>query len=127
MPIPAAASTSRASDSELYHHWLPPPAQNKGYLTFYYEDGFLKSWPDPTDGGSLKKITVLESLSPTNIKAELDSTVGDSAPSFTTVKYWVAELKQGCTSCQDEHRSGQPNEVMPTKMLKTYIAVRGDR
>ena len=26
-------------------------------------------------------------LSPTNIKAELDSTLGKSAPSFTTIKY----------------------------------------
>ena len=28
----------------------------------------------------------LKGLSPTNIKAELDSTLGESAPSFTTVK-----------------------------------------
>ncbi|EFN79567.1 hypothetical protein EAI_01260, partial [Harpegnathos saltator] len=35
------------------------------------------------------------------------STLGESAPSFTTVKYWVAEFKRG----QDEHRSGRPNEV----------------
>ena len=48
----------------------------------------------------------LKGLSPTNIKAELDSTLGESAPSFTTVKYWVAEFKRGRTSCQDEHRSG---------------------
>ncbi|EFN88346.1 hypothetical protein EAI_02479, partial [Harpegnathos saltator] len=34
-----------------------------------------------------------------------------SAPSFTTVKYWVAEFKRGRTSCQDEHRSGRPNEL----------------
>ncbi|GFT70400.1 hypothetical protein TNCV_2658351 [Trichonephila clavipes] len=30
----------------------------------------------------------LEGLSSTNIKAELDSTLGESAPSFTTVQYW---------------------------------------
>jgi histone-lysine N-methyltransferase SETMAR len=50
----------------------------------------------------------LKRLSPTDIKAELDSTLGESAPSFTTENYWVAEFKRGRTSCQDEHRSGRP-------------------
>ena len=36
----------------------------------------------------------LKDLSPTNIKAELDSTLKESAPSYTTVKYWVAEFKR---------------------------------
>ncbi|GFU73069.1 hypothetical protein TNCV_4310031 [Trichonephila clavipes] len=36
----------------------------------------------------------LKGLSQTNIKAELDSTQGESAPSFTTVKYWVAEINE---------------------------------
>ncbi|KAJ8932713.1 hypothetical protein NQ318_016611 [Aromia moschata] len=35
-----------------------------------------------------------QGLSPINIKVELDSTLGESAPSFTTVKYWVAEFKR---------------------------------
>ena len=48
----------------------------------------------------------LQGLNPTNIKAELYSTLGESASSFTTIKYWVAEFKQGHTSCQDKHRSG---------------------
>jgi len=29
----------------------------------------------------------LKGLTPTNIKAELDSTLGESDPSFTTIKY----------------------------------------
>ena len=57
-------------------------------------------------------------LSPTNIKAELDSPLGESAPSFTTVNYWVAEFKRGHTSCQDEHRSGRPNEVTTPEIVK---------
>ena len=60
----------------------------------------------------------LKGLSPANIKAELDYTLGESAPSFTTIKYWVAEFKRGRTSCQDEHRSGRPNEVTTTEMVK---------
>ena len=35
----------------------------------------------------------LKGLSPSNIKAKLDSTLGEYAPSFTTIKYWVAEFK----------------------------------
>ena len=46
----------------------------------------------------------LKGLSPTNIKAELDYTLAESAPSFTTIKYWVTEFKGGRTSRQDEHR-----------------------
>ena len=43
---------------------------------------------------------------------------GKSAPSFTTVKHWVAEIKRGRTSCQDERRSGRPNYVTTPKMVK---------
>ncbi|GFW18273.1 mariner transposase [Trichonephila clavipes] len=60
----------------------------------------------------------LKGLIPTNIKAELDSTLGESAPSFMIVNYWVSDFKQGRTSCQDEHRRGQVNEVTTPKMVK---------
>ena len=36
----------------------------------------------------------LKDLSPTNINAELDSTLGESVSSFTTINYWVAELNE---------------------------------
>ncbi|EFN83711.1 Histone-lysine N-methyltransferase SETMAR, partial [Harpegnathos saltator] len=48
----------------------------------------------------------------------LDPTLEESAPSFITVKYWMAEFKRGRTSCQDEHRSGRPNEVTTPEMVK---------
>ena len=60
----------------------------------------------------------LKGLTPTNIKTELDSTLGESAPSFTTIKYWVAEFKRGRTSCKDEHRTGRPKEVATPDMIK---------
>lgn len=34
-----------------------------------------------------------EGLSPPDIKTELVSSLEDSAPSITTVEYWVAEFK----------------------------------
>ena len=46
------------------------------------------------------------------------STLGASAPPFTTIKYWVAKSKRGRTSCQDEHRSARSNEVTTTEMVK---------
>ena len=59
-------------------------------------------------------------LSLTNINVEIDSNLGESAPLFTTIRYWVAEFKSGHThtSCQDEHRSCRPNEVTMTEMVK---------
>ena len=39
------------------------------------------------------------------IKDELDSVYGDSAPSFTTVKFWAAEFKRGHKSLEDDERS----------------------
>ncbi|XP_032678153.1 histone-lysine N-methyltransferase SETMAR-like, partial [Odontomachus brunneus] len=70
----------------------------------------------------------LKGLSPTNIKTELNSTLGESVPSFTTIKYWVAEFKRGRKSCQDEHRSGRPNEVTTPEMVtKIHKMVLDDR
>ena len=60
----------------------------------------------------------MKGLSTTRIQAELDSTLGKSAPSFTTVKHWVTEVKRGRASCQDEHRRGRPNEVTTPEMGK---------
>ena len=37
----------------------------------------------------------LKNLSPTNIRAELDFTLGESTPSLSTIKYWVGEFKRG--------------------------------
>ena len=51
-------------------------------------------------------------FSPTTIKDKLDSTLGESTSSFATIKYWVTELKESRTSCQDEHRSGRASEVI---------------
>ncbi|GFS76249.1 histone-lysine N-methyltransferase SETMAR [Trichonephila clavipes] len=46
---------------------------------------------------------------PRQIKDELDSVYGDSAPSFTTVKFSAAEFKGGRKSLRDDERSRRPN------------------
>ena len=50
-------------------------------------------------------------LSPTNIKAELDSTLGKS-------KYGVVKLKRRM-SCQDEHRIARPIELATLQNQKS--------
>ena len=60
----------------------------------------------------------LKGLSTTNIKAEIDTTLEESAPSFTTIKHWVVEFKRGRMSCQDENCSSRPNEVTTKEMVK---------
>ena len=49
---------------------------------------------------------------PTQIKDELDSVYGDSAPSFTTVKFWVAEFKRNRKSLGDDERSRPPKTAI---------------
>src|SRR5436190_18847496 len=49
------------------------------------------------------KYLFLKGNTPTQIKDELDS-----APSFTTVKFWAAEFKRGRKSLGDDERSGRP-------------------
>ncbi|GFU40184.1 mariner transposase [Trichonephila clavipes] len=46
---------------------------------------------------------------------------------FWPKKYWVAEFKRGWPSCQDEHRSGRPNEVLTPEMAKIHKAVLDNR
>ncbi|GFW01902.1 histone-lysine N-methyltransferase SETMAR [Trichonephila clavipes] len=55
------------------------------------------------------KCLFLKGNMPTQIKDELDSVYGDSAPSFTTVKFWAAEFKRGRKSLEVDKRSGLPN------------------
>ncbi|XP_055306592.1 histone-lysine N-methyltransferase SETMAR-like, partial [Sitodiplosis mosellana] len=74
------------------------------------------------------KFFCLENMSGKDIKARLDATLGDSAPSKTTVYSWVNEFARGRTSCEDEHRSGRPNELTtPENIKKVYKMVKDDR
>lgn len=65
----------------------------------------------------------LKSLCSINIKAKLDTTLGESASSLTTIKYLVTEFKQGCTTFQNEHRSDRPNEVTTPEMTKRILKI----
>ena len=74
------------------------------------------------------KYFFIKGLSPTEIKAELDSTLNQSAPSFTTVKTWVADFKRGRTSTIDAERPGRPKTATTEEMvLKVQKVVLSDR
>ncbi|GFU50018.1 HTH_48 domain-containing protein [Trichonephila clavipes] len=62
------------------------------------------------------------------IKDELDSVYGDSAPPFTTVKFWSTEFKRGRKSLGDDERSGRPNTVaIDENIAKVRQMVLDDR
>lgn len=74
------------------------------------------------------KYFVLKGLRPTEIKNELDSTLKESAPSFSTVKKWAAEFKRGRTSIQDDERTGRPKTVVTDQIVsKIHNAILDDR
>lgn len=74
------------------------------------------------------KFFCLENMTGKDIKARLDSTLGDSAPSKATVYNWVNEFARGRTSCEDEQRAGRSVEVTtPENDKKVYKMVMADR
>ncbi|XP_041349431.1 protein GVQW3-like [Gigantopelta aegis] len=60
---------------------------------------------------NFKELTLMQ------IHADMVSTLGNSAPSFATVKRWAAEFKRGRKSIEDEPRSGRPS----TASTQEYI------
>ncbi|GFW41620.1 HTH_48 domain-containing protein [Trichonephila clavipes] len=64
---------------------------------------------DKIEYRSVNNYLFLKGNTPTQIKDEMDSVYGGFAPSFTTVKFWVAEFKCGRKSLGDDERSGRPN------------------
>ena len=65
---------------------------------------------------------------PTQIKDELNSVYGDSAPSFTTAKFWAAEFKRGRKSLEDDERSRRPKTATADENIaKVHQIVLDDR
>ena len=74
------------------------------------------------------KYLFLKGNTPTQIKDELDSVYGDSAPSFTTVKFWAAEFKRGRKSLGDDESSVHPKTATTDENIaKVYQMVLEDR
>jgi len=57
------------------------------------------------------KYLTLKGLSAAEISGELNSVLGDNAPSDATIYRWIAEFQRGRKSTKDEHRSGRTVDV----------------
>ena len=67
-------------------------------------------------------------LVPKAIHADMVATLGKDAPSYATVKRWVAEFKRGRESLEDDPRPGRPVTVTtPEKVSKVHDIVMHDR
>jgi transposase len=73
------------------------------------------------------KLKFLEGKKPKIIHEELQTTLGDSGPSITTVYKWINEFKRGRERIKDEHRSGRSIEISTENMIqKVTKAVEED-
>jgi len=57
------------------------------------------------------KFFTLEMQPANNIYEHLVNVYADNAPSYSTVTRWVAEVKRGRTSLEDDTRAGRPVEA----------------
>ncbi|XP_065647154.1 protein GVQW3-like [Hydra vulgaris] len=73
------------------------------------------------------KYLFLKGNTPTQIKDEMVFVYGDSAPSFTTVKFWAAEFKCGRQSLGDDEHSGRPKPTTTDENIaKVHQMVLGN-
>jgi len=61
--------------------------------------------------GVIKFFFFLQGKAPKEIHANLKETLGEHAPSYATVKNWVAQFKRGDFSTCDALRPGRPKTV----------------
>jgi histone-lysine N-methyltransferase SETMAR len=95
------------------------------FLTTFQSDSL--SIMEKLEYRAVIKFFYLKGKTPIEIKVELDSVYGDAAPSFTTVKTWVAEFKRGRTSIFDEERSGRPKTATTDEMIDYVHQMIDDR
>ena len=62
----------------------------------------------------IKIVFFLQGKAPKEIHAILTETLGEHAPSYATVKNWVAQFKRGDFSTCDAPRPGRPKTVTTT-------------
>ncbi|UYV74600.1 hypothetical protein LAZ67_12000233 [Cordylochernes scorpioides] len=67
-------------------------------------------------------------ISPKEIYEDMVDTLREDAPSYSTVKKWVAAFKLGRISTEDEHRPGKPIESVTQENIdKIHDLVMLDR
>ena len=74
------------------------------------------------------KYFFLQGKAPKEIHAILTETLGEHAPSYATVKNWVAQFKHGDFSTCDAPRTGQPKTVATPEIIdQIHELILGDR
>ena len=74
------------------------------------------------------KYFVKKGMKAKEIHADFQNTLGDSAPSFSTVAKWTSEFKFGRESLDDDPRSGRPKSATtPEFIAKVHKMVMEDR
>jgi len=66
---------------------------------------------------SVIKFFFLQGKAPKEFHAILKETLGEHAPSYATVKNWVAQFKRGDFSICDAPRSGRPKTVTAPEII----------
>ena len=62
----------------------------------------------------------LRGLSAAEISGELNSVLGDNAPSDATIYRWIAEFQRGRKLTENEHRSGRPVDVCTDENVRHF-------
>ena len=76
----------------------------------------------------LSSIFFLQGKEPKEIHAILTETLGEYAPSYGTVKNWVAQFKRGYFSTCDAPRPGRPKTVTtPERIYQIHELILEDR
>lgn len=66
-------------------------------------------------------------LSPKEVKEDMDSVLGETSPSYSTIKYWHRQFKCGRTSTTSEPSTGRPQELdMEQVAARVVELVRDD-
>ena len=65
----------------------------------------------------------LKGLPPKEVHEDMIATLGEEAPSYTTVKKWAAEFKRGRESLEDDPRSGRPVTVSTQDVIDKVLDI----
>jgi transposase len=77
---------------------------------------------------AVMKYLFLKENSAKQIYDGMSVTLSDKCPSYSTVKNWVARLRAGHLSTEDEERSGRPTQVtIPENVNAIHSMILDDR